>query len=157
MKKHVTAVCSALVLAGVAVTAQAPQHGAQARPADTVTVTGCVTRGETSTSGDTYTLTSVQQATMGTRATGQSKGDHHTSYALTTDGTTTVDLAKHLNHKVELTGTLDDTTRQSPQTASTGTSGSTGTATVGRDANAMGMPAVTLKVTALKMLSATCR
>lgn len=156
MKKHFTAVCSALVFAGAAVTAQAPQHGAQAKPADTVTVTGCVIRGETSTSGDTYTLASAQQATSGRRATGQSRGDHHTSYALTTDGKTSVELSTHLNHKVELTGTLDDTTRQSPQAASTGTSGSTGTATVGRDANAMGMPAVTLKVTALKMLSATC-
>lgn len=190
MTQHITAVCGALVVAGLTATAQAPQPSQTPSPAtttrpqasqdrtkagDTLTVTGCIAASEMSKSGERssdatsrkqsggakpdatsrYRLTSVQRATAGAQGADTQMGDHHMSYALTTDGST-VDLSQHVNHKVELTGTLDPTTGGSPQAASTGTSGSTGTATVGRDANAMGMPPATLKVASLKMVSTTC-
>ena len=179
MKNHFTAMCGALALAGLTVTAQTPQPSPaqpQTPQPTTITVTGCVTAADESMSAgraaeapgreasgtsksdaaSKYMLTSVEHATDTAKAGARGEVEHHTSYALTTEGST-VDLSKHLNHKVELTGTLDQTTRRSPQAASTGTSGSTGTATVGRDASAMRMPAPTLKVTSLKMVSATCR
>ena len=184
MTNTIAAVCGALAIAGLTVTAQPPQPSttrpqtpeaaARTTAGGTITVTGCVALADMSmTSGEAgetpgrdvssanktaavtkYILTNVQHAPGGaTSSTGTA--DHQQSLALTTDGTT-VDLSKHLDHKVELTGTLDTTSQRSPQAASTGTSGSTGTATRGRDAAAMRMPAATLLVTSLKMVSTTC-
>lgn len=66
-----------------------------------------------------------------------------------------VDLASHVGHTVTVTGTLDKVTQQASQAASTGTSGSTGTATPGRDV-AMHMSIPALRVTALSRVATTC-
>ncbi len=62
------------------------------------------------------------------------------SYILQSEGS--VDLSKHLNHKVQITGTVD--AAGSPDSSS---------ATAGQ---ASGTPAQTFHVTSLKMVSATC-
>lgn len=67
-----------------------------------------------------------------------------------------IDLQSHVGHTVTMTGTLDKVTHQAPQAASTGTSGSTGTATPGRDDIAMRMAMPALLVRTLTMVAATC-
>jgi len=68
-----------------------------------------------------------------------------------------VSFSQHLNHKVELTGTLSDAAGVAPSTPPTGATPSTD-----RDASASGrvsaddMKLPTLNVTALKMVSPTC-
>jgi len=123
-----------------------------------MTVTGCLkTWDEAMSAGRSG-------AAPGAATSAAQKSVAATKYVLTTDKTsfalkaegTTVDFSKHVNHKVELTGTMD-ASAQSPEARSSGTAGSTGTGTPGRgDSAAMGMAMPTLNVTALKMVSATC-
>jgi hypothetical protein len=99
-----------------------------------------------------FVLTNIEGATGASRAAGS-------SYLLKTSDSS-VSFSQHLNHKVQLTGTLSDSGR--------GTTGSTAGAptadkpSTDRDASASGrvsssdMKLPTLNVTALKMVSATC-
>jgi hypothetical protein len=100
-----------------------------------------------------YVLSNVEGATGASRAAGS-------SFLLKTSDSS-VSFSQHLNHKVQVTGTLSDSGRS--------TSGSTDRAadradkpTTDRDASASGrvasgdMNLPTLDVTALKMISPTC-
>lgn len=99
---------------------------------------------------------SSQQSPYGPSS--KASGAQAQTLALMADGGQ-VDFSKHLNHKVQLTGKLDakdQSSRGAPQASSTGTSGSTGTATAGRSAQAMPMTVPTFTVSALKMISSSC-
>jgi hypothetical protein len=203
MKTRIAALCGAMVIGGLTLTAQSPPSsqtqpttrpstpatpGTQSshRGGEAMTVTGCLktwddaraadrsSRGPgaassgaaTSVAAAKYVLTDVDagksagsaaatgRSAAGTSSTSASTATR-TSFALTATGTS-IDFSKHVNHKVELTGKLEPSAHQTPEARSSGTSGSTGTATPGRDDSAMGMAMPTLHVTALKMVSATC-
>jgi hypothetical protein len=201
MKTRIAAICGAVAISGLTLTAQTPPQSptqpttrpatpatpatpaspaTQARqPAsEQMTVTGCLKTREAaraagpsgaaagsatssaakSVAAAKYVLAAVEpQGTRGTgsSATPRTSTTSETSFALKATGTS-VDFSKHVNHKVELTGTLDASAHQMPEARSSGTAGSTGTATPGRDDSAMGMAMPTLNVTALKMVSTTC-
>jgi hypothetical protein len=96
-----------------------------------------------------YVLTNVEGATAASRASGS-------SYLLKTSDSS-VSFSQHLNHKVQLTGTLSDSARDT-----TGTDRSADKPSPDRDASASGrvsssdMKLPTFNVTALKMVSPTC-
>lgn len=151
--------------------------------ARTTTVTGCIStwdaamaakasgsdttagaaKGASSTATAKYVLTNVTHDAMSKTDSASSKQNPYGSAAASHAPTlaleakdTKVDFAAHLNHKVQLTGTLDAKGDGQPQQSSTGTSGSTGTATTGRSTNAMPMTVPTFNVTALTMVAASC-
>ena len=110
-----------------------------------------------------YVLTDVTHDNMGSADAAKAKQNPYGSAAASKGQTlalevkdTTVDLSKHVNHKVQLTGSLDAKGHGSPQQSSTGTAGSTGTATTGRSTNALEMTMPKFSVTALKMVSTSC-
>jgi hypothetical protein len=194
MRANTLAACGVLV-AGIGISAQTPQTPPQpstpsASPtpmeaSGTVTVTGCLgtwdgkstaDRVESaapssspsatgSAAGTTYMLTSVQAVSSSASAPG---GSAASSYLLKPDSS--VNLSAHLNHKVQITGSVDNTAA-----ARSGTSGDPNTARPGvpnptdptsdKPATASGAPRThdmgsmkpaTLKVTTVTMVSATC-
>lgn len=178
MKTRIAAICGAVAITGLTLTAQTPPPS----PTQPITRPQPTTRPDTPAqpglrkAGETMTVTGCLKTWDEAKAAGRSgaapgaetsaaqKSVAATKYVLTTDKAsfalkaegTTVDFSKHVNHKVELTGTTDASAHQSPEARSSGTAGSTGTGTPGRGESAMGMAMPTLNVTALKMVSATC-
>ncbi len=107
-------------------------------------------------SGAGSSASSPARPAAGASSGAASSGDQ--TLALMSEGGN-VDFSKHVNHKVQLTGKLDakdQTSQGSPQQSSTGTAGSTGTATTGRSAQSMPMSVPTFNVSALKHVSASC-
>lgn len=166
MRTTIFSACGVLAFAGFTATAQTPQtqptqpttSSAVARPASddkpTVTVTGCLTSDSSASSSASatgtsraaakYILTNVQEtgaAASSTPTTGAGR-----SYILKSDAG--VDLSPHVNHKVQITGSLDKSAHSSsnPEAPS---------ATASEKAHDS-MKASTLKVSNLTMVSSTC-
>ena len=153
----VATVCA--VTLGLAQTPSSSSSQTQAK-GKTVTVSGCVQRAtESGMSGTTgsgtaassgaaakFELTNATIAggssSSGTEATGTSGSAASKTYSL--DGTD-AQLAAHVNHKVEVTGTLQESASSgATSTEATGTTGSAKAA------------APKLKVDSVKMVSASC-
>jgi len=193
MRKNLLTVCGALAVAGAALAAQTPQtpstSSAPARPAagaGTVTVTGCLAtwddKSATSSPGATassqaasggtkYVLKNVQDgssassstsASPSSSASSASAGSRAGTYLLKADSS--VNLSAHLNHKVQVTGSVDQsahssTSGASSQPARPGTTASPSdrpsTASGSGDMGSSMKPA-TLSVSSVTMISATC-
>jgi hypothetical protein len=121
----------------------------------TITVSGCVERasetGATATTGASDTAAKFEltnAAIAGGSTASEAAGTSGTASAAKTYrlDATDAQLSAHLNHKVEVTGTLEEATPGASGTASetTGTSGTSKAA------------APRLKVESVKMVSATC-
>jgi hypothetical protein len=112
---------------------------------------GVATKPATPGASAQYVLTNIERSGAAARS-GAS------SYLLKTSDSS-VSFSQHLNHKVEVTGTLSDAASSTPS-SSTPPAGATPSAD--RDASASGrvsaddMKLPTLNVTALKMISPTC-
>jgi len=175
MTKHICAACGALALAGVALGAQTPtpsqppttQPPASVQPIrgdNPVTVTGCLKPFDASTMGSRpseetgaaaaeaklFVLTKVG---AGAGTTSSPAGRASESFILKA-GASSVNLAQHVNHTVEVTGSKsDDPEKDRPSTPGTVRPGAPeppATAAQHRDKPA------TLTVTALKMVAASC-
>lgn len=182
MKRTILAACVSLAVAGLTVAAQTPQTSppqAQAPAATspsgnagTMTVTGCLKpwSGTSTTTpaeptaksaGDVmYQLTNIEDNTKkpGTAAGSASTAPHNTYLLKAKDQT--VNLSQHLNHKVQVTGTVSSESTMSPGASATKPSTPPSTPpseAPGRDiaASAANKPA-TLIVSSITMVSATC-
>lgn len=122
MKNTIAAACGAWAIAGICVVAQTPAGqsspstppGQTARSAEgsSITVTGCLR--PWTAAADRGATPSPAAADRGSDSAGKfilsnvdansAAGVTHASYVLKADAS--VDLAAHLNHKVEITGTL---------------------------------------------------
>jgi len=164
MTRTLLAACGAVVLAGLTAAAQTPQtprpstsdpsspSQSSKASADTVTLTGCLARGDgsgsaaassapasSSTSGQ-YILTKATKgastsAPSSSSARDESRPSDAMTYALKADGST-VDLSKHVGHKIQVTGTMDTASSSSGSAASTSK--------------------MAFKVSSLTMISASC-
>jgi hypothetical protein len=125
------------------------------------TVTGCLKTWDdkkmapsTTTASAQYVLTNVERAGAASNASGS-------SFLLKTSDAG-VSFSQHLNHKVEVTGTLSDSAPTSTSTAGTPDRPTTDKPSADRDASASGrdtasdMKLPTLNVRSLKMISPTC-
>lgn len=146
MKKLLALYCGLVVFMAV-VAAQTPSRtssGASSTASpQTITVTGCVTpdtMATPSTDSPRFVLSSIEpQGGAGTPPASSAARSTVTGYTL--KPAADVNLSAHLNHKVQITGTLDTATSPtSTQPSSSNTSSA--------------MPA--LRVTSLKMVSSTC-
>jgi hypothetical protein len=164
---------------------QPPAAGASSSDTTTLTLTGCLKAWNTSTMGRTgsaptdpqsgapslasgnpeYVLTDIEDSTRKSGATGGAAtatppmvrpGISHDMYLLKAKDST-VNLAQHLNHKIQVTGNVSaDSTLKSPATATPPPSTPEAGAPTPRDtSSAAGRPA-TLTVSSLTMISATC-
>jgi len=175
MRKTFWFTCAAAICAVTAgVATQTPDTSTQTT-GKTVTVSGCVQRaadtGTTSASAASGATTKFEltNAMMGSGAAGTTSSAAGTasgtagsaSEATGTSGragaakTYRLDasdsqLSGHINHKVEITGTLEDAS------ASASASGTTGSASETAGASASAKAAPRLKVQSVKMVSATC-
>jgi hypothetical protein len=122
------------------------------------TVTGCLKTWDdkklapsTTTASGQYVLTNVERAAAA-KTTGS-------SFLLKTSDAA-VSFSQHLNHKVEVTGTLSDAAPSSTSTAGTPDRPTSDKPSADRDASASGresdMKLPTLNVRSLKMVSPTC-
>ena len=167
MRHTIAATCGACAIAGISALAQTPStqppsttppaQAAQASGGSPVTLTGCLKPwtgaahhgSEKSPAADKrsphagvkYMLSNIE---------GQAAGTAPASYALHADAS--VDLAAHVNHKVAITGTIPPGAAKS-----SGAPSATAPATPGA-ASPMSASDMTpaLKVTSVKMISATC-
>lgn len=147
--RHILGLTCAAAIGAVAVgAAQTPgtSTSTQAK-GKTITVSGCVQRaadtGATGTTGTTgmapkFELTNAMLAGSSTRDTMGTSGAAAKTFTL--DGTD-AQLSAHINHKVEVTGTVEESAMGSTHE----TTGTTGAA-----------KAPKLKVDSVKMVSATC-
>ena len=152
MMKNILGVCCGILATTAVLSAQTPQTppttssttSTTRQTAQTVTMTGCVTPDlaanpdPASATTRRFLLSNIEPS-----AAGQARV---TGYILTPNAD--VNLSDHLNHKVQITGTVESvtssstTSQSSPSTSST-TQSSTTT-----------MPS--FRVTSVKMVSATC-
>jgi hypothetical protein len=177
MKRQVlTAVCAAVAMT-VGLAAQEPPSSAsrdQSKDANSITLTGCLAKGEmgaTGTAGSTSasrpaaggqfvlnnakmgsaTTTTSPSAAGGTTAGGTTAGGATAGAAGTSgasyilDGTES-ELTRHVGHKIEVTGTLDKTASASASAPSATSPAGSASASVQQH----------LKVTAIKMVSSSC-
>jgi hypothetical protein len=126
------------------------------------TVTGCLKTWDDKAKGPSttaasgqYVLTNVERSGAASRTTGS-------SFLLKTSDAA-VSFSQHLNHKVEVTGTLSDSAPTSTSTAGTPDRPTSDKPSTDRDASATGrdtaasdMKLPTLNVRSLKMVSPTC-
>ena len=158
-----TAVLAATVLVGAQATSQqpppdrptttTPQPSAQpsepraTSPAEAkakqTTMSGCLKPG---TSADTYLLTNAGMSSAAGSAapTAQGTTGSTKSYAVTVKPGT--DISKHVNHKIEVTGTVSPSTSASTSTAPASGTPSAGTA----------QPTETFNVESFKMVAMAC-
>ena len=160
MFRTIVAACGAAALAGLTVAAQTPPPKTPSAKFDTpatVTYTGCLApddkksgsgAGEGAAGVERYLLTNAMQA--GKTATEDEKpapaGAAKGQDTLTLIAGPGVKLAPHLNHKVDVTGTLQ----------SAGSAMGKSTPETGTPSPSAAMKAKALTVTAVKMVSATC-
>jgi hypothetical protein len=166
MMKNVIGVCCGLLASTAVLAAQTPSTPTQTPPTTssqsssmqssgkTVTLTGCVTPDLTSSpsaSSSSSTSASSSRRFMLSNIDPQSgaMSSSATSYLLSPSAD--VNLSEHLNHKVQITGTIDNASTSS-STSSQSTSPSTSSSTQSSTASA----APTFRVTSVKMVSATC-
>ena len=171
MRKTFWFTCAAAICAvTTGVATQTPDSSTQAK-GKTITVSGCLQRaaetGAAGTAGTTgssaaatkFELTNAMiaggaagSATGAATGTPEAAGTSGRAAAATTyrlDGTDT-QLAGHVSHKVEITGTLDDPSAMGSASGTTGTPSETA-GTAGAKATAP-----RLKVQSVKMVAATC-
>lgn len=144
-------------------TADTTQRAGQAGAAQAITVTGCL-KAEKDVPGrrpnaaeragvtDDYILTNVKMA-QGSTTAGIGLA---AMYEI--EGIAEAELQKHLNHQVEVTGSLTTGNAMGNRGASAGTTGATGTTGTARSDNQAGANAdlPELNATSLKMVAATC-
>lgn len=183
MKKTVWGTALAFTCAmTVGVLAQPPQTPpSSGQDRGTVTVVGCLKSADTAMSGTTatpppptgtpsaspsaptYVLTNAKVTAGGGAMTGGATGTGATGtagataaanmYRLTLSGTTD-DLKPHVNHQIEISGTMGSAGAAAAGTGTTGgTTGATGTGALTKENIAK---APELRVRSVKMLSATC-
>jgi hypothetical protein len=161
MKKFGLALFVSAAVVGLTLQAQTPASQPQTTPssssASKITVTGCVQRATsdspTGTSGSTSAAIPDTQfilanatagsSTAGTSGTTSSSSSSMTAPRYRLDDAEQAKIAPHVGHKVEITGTLDDTSKSTSPSA---TAGATSTAA----------PAPKLKVDSVKMLASSC-
>jgi len=151
MMKKLLALYCGLVVSMAVVAAQTPPpatSGASSNPSpQTITVTGCVTpdtMGTQSTDSPRFVLSSIEP--QGTAATPSASAARSTVTGYTLKPAADVNLSAHLNHKVQITGTVDTATSSSATSTPPSSSSASSTQSA--------MPS--LRVTAVKMVSATC-
>ena len=162
--KKLLSVCCGIMATTAVLSAQTPQTPANPTTSSTqttttrqasqpVTITGCVTPDVTSASAPStnprFMLSNIQP-TAGT--SDASRNSAVTSYILMPGAD--VNLSDHLNHKVQITGTIDSsstTTSSSSQTSSPSTTATTSSST---QSSSAAVPS--FRVTSVKMLSETC-
>jgi hypothetical protein len=166
MKRHTwTATALAVALGCVVATAQTPSTQSAAKSGDTITVVGCLADntaagGATGTSGTTTPSAAagkfvLNNATMGSASgsgtagttgagspTSAAGGSMGKSYIL--DGTES-DLKDHVGQKVEITGTLADSSRSGASATPSAPAGSGSMAS-----------AAHLRVSSVKMIASSC-
>ena len=165
MMKKILGLCCGIVAASTMVSAQTPsQPQAPQTPTTSststttrqasqpVTIVGCVTPdlasnpNATSTTSHRFVLSNIQPS-AGT--SDQSRGSA-TSYLLVPSAD--ANLSQHLNHKVEVTGTMDSIS--STSTSTTSPSNPSASSTSSTQSSSASMPS--FRVTSVKMLSETC-
>ena len=157
MTHTLIAACAASALAGLTAFGQTPASRPPAGgPETTLSVVGCLrywdgatdaTKGATSTPARRPAGPSAKYMLSNIESRSQGGGVPGTSYALT--GDSQINLAGHVNHKVQLSGTIAADRYGNP---------TSGSSAVDRPASSEASPAAmpTLKVTALTMLESTC-
>ncbi len=163
MTHTLLAACGACAIAGLTAMTQTPASPAplastqSASSSDTsLTLIGCLkywdgatdaTRGATSTPARRPAGPSAKYMLSNVESRNQGGGVPGTSYALT--GDSKVNLAGHVNHKVQVSGTIaaDHYGNPAPGTSSPGRA---------RPSEARDTPLPTLKVTTVTMLESTC-
>lgn len=124
-----------------------------------MTITGCISPDTISNSGAStmtnqrFILSNVQPPVGATTAAQSGSTTVTTSYMLAPGAD--VNLSQHLNHKVQITGTVDSsrTTRSSSSSTSPSTTNPSATSSSTQSSTAS---APTFRVTSVKMLSETC-
>lgn len=169
MRHTIAATCGACAIAGISVLAQTPStqppsstppaQAAQASSGSSITLTGCLKpwtgtahQGSAASPADDKRSAHAGVKYMLSNIEGQAAaGTTPASYALHADAS--VDLAAHVNHKVAITGTI----APGAATSSAGAPPATTPAQPGA-ASPMSASDMTpsLKVTSVKMISATC-
>jgi hypothetical protein len=148
MKKLLALYCGLVVFMAV-VAAQTPPRTSGASSTTTpptITVTGCVTPDTMATpstdSSPRFVLSSIDpQGGAGNPSASPAAQPRSTVTGYALKPAADVNLGAHLNHKVQITGTLDTATTSNPTSAQPSSPSSA-------------MPA--LRVTAVKMVSSTC-
>ncbi len=181
MTKHVCTVCGAIAIAGMTAMAQTPQPSTPSQPSTqpsssqpaaqsdtrTVTFTGCLARGSagstTAASGSSsqFVLNNAQAVSKASTpssapaASSAASSAAASSYILKAQGAG-VDLSQHVNHKIQVTGTLDS--MSTPRTgSSTSPPSSTDPSRPSDQSSTQGQAATpTLNVTAVTMVSSSC-
>ena len=169
MMKKILGLCCGIVAASTMVSAQTPSKQPQTPQTPTtsstttttrqasqpVTIVGCVTPdlasnpNATSTTTHRFVLSNIQPS-AGT--SDQSRGSA-TSYLLVPSAD--ANLSSHLNHKVEVTGTMDSSSSSSSTTTSSSSpSNPSASSTSSTQSSSATMPS--FRVTSVKMLSETC-
>jgi hypothetical protein len=180
MRNTIVAACGAWAIAGICVAAQTPSsqsspttppgHAARSAEGSVITVTGCLKpwtaaadRGATpSAAGAERAADSAGKFMLSDVTANSAAGVTHASYMLKADAS--VNLAAHLNHKVEITGTLTPPAHSSSDKSST--SATSPTSAPSQDRAATSAPGYasssasgktpTLKVQSVKMVADTC-
>ena len=158
-------ICYGIVAATAVLSAQTPttpstsssQSTATTESGQPVTIIGCVSPDTTSNPGAStmtnqrFILSNVQ-APAGATTAALSGNTTVTSYMLAPGAD--VSLSQHLNHKVQITGTIDSssTTKTSSSTSPSTTTPSTTSSSM----QSSTASAPTFRVTSIKMLSETC-
>jgi hypothetical protein len=179
MTRTIAATCGALAVAAIAASAQVPPSSTPSapRPAQstrtmsedkTVTVTGCVKPwgpGEApppltapSTSRPTHPVAAMRAGDSAKYSLSnvQAVGEEAVASSYSLTAVSTVNLSAHVNHKVEVSGTvMRDVTEPPPATtAATPVPPGTPPTTAAEVAAARATP--TLRVTSLKMVATSC-
>ena len=140
----VAALCVAFTVSGTAQERIPDAQREKAADVKTPTLTGCVARGA---AGSTYTLTSTGKA-AGSVATTETGAKDEMQPRVVTLAATTVDLAPHVGHQVEVTGTYANAA------VPTGTSGTPAPATPAASSKDALPRAFTVQ--SVKMVAASC-
>jgi len=154
MMKNILSVCCGILATTAVLSAQTPQTppttssttSTTRQTAQTVTMTGCVTPDLTanpdpaSATTRRFLLSNIEPSAAGA---GQPRV---TGYILAPNAD--VNLSDHLNHKVQITGTVESVTSSSTTSQSTPSTSST------TQSSTTTMPS--FRVTSVKMVSATC-
>jgi hypothetical protein len=133
-------------------TAQSPAAPKAAAAANTTTITGCVKPG---TSAGTYILASAAPSSA-SGAAGAASDVRGTSGSMSKDYNLTLkasdDFSKHVNHKVEVTGTVSPASASGASSSPAGGAAGAGASPSASSAK----PSDTITVSSFKMVAATC-
>ncbi len=172
-----TAIATTLAVIGVGLIGVQAQSSSATQSRSTgagqpITVTGCVQQSSPgASSSNAFKLTDVSMGSAAKSASGATSSSARSSeaasaldeYALSADSG--VNLSQHVNHKVEITGTIANdsaaSTAASPGAApgstpqDTTNPGAPGASTSARSASSLGTP--TLKVTSVRPIASSCQ